>query len=118
MHDLTLWLTPLALIPAVALLTYSTATRCGRLREHGAELDILSRRRIALLRTALIGLYASLVLLAAALLVGLLTYYTGQHYALVVLLLTSSSIFALIVATLQLTREALLDRRAVRGEQA
>lgn len=118
MHDLTLWLTPLALLPAVALLAYSTATRYGRLREQGAEPDSPNVRRRALLRASLIGLCASLVLLAVALLVGIAFSYADRGSALAVLFLTSSGIFALILATAQLMREALLDRRVARAEQA
>jgi hypothetical protein len=118
MHDLTLWLTPFALLPAVALLAYSTATRYGRLRGQGAEPDPSNVRRRALLRTSLVGLCASLVLLAAALLVGVAFSYANRGSALAMLLLTSSGIFALILATAQLMREALLDRRLARGEQA
>lgn len=118
MHDLTLWLTPLALLPAVALLAYSTATRHSRLREQSTEPDPLNLRRKALLRTSFIGLCTSLALLGAGLIIGLLLYYIDYHHALVVLLLTCASILALIVATVQLVREALLDRRTARGEQA
>lgn len=118
MHDLTLWLTPLALLPAVALLAYSTAMRHGQLREQGAESDPFNLRRKALLRTSLIGLCTSLALLGAALITGLLLFYADRRHALVVLLLTCFSLLALIIATFQLVREALLDRRAARGEQA
>ncbi|MFT5089805.1 MAG: hypothetical protein ACI8PG_004179, partial [Planctomycetota bacterium] len=41
---------------------------------------------------------------------------TGQHHALIVLLFTGASIFTLIFATAQLTREALLAGRSTRGE--
>ena len=118
MYDLTLWLTPLALLPAVALLAYSTATRYGRLREQGAETNPSNLRRRALLRASLVGLCVSLLLLALALLVGGAFYYADRGSALAALLLTSSAIFVLIIATAQLMREALLDRRIARGEQA
>lgn len=116
MHDLTLWFTPLALMPAVALLTYSTATRYGRLREHNTVPEPLDLRRIALFRLAILGLYTSIVLLTAALLTSAWLFYTGQHHALIVLLFTGASIFTLIFATAQLTREALLAGRSAKGE--
>jgi|GEM_PF-1309555 len=116
MHDLTLWLTPLALMPAVALLTYSTASRYGRLRERNLAPEPLDLRRMALFRTALLGLYTSVSLLALALLTNAWLFYAGQRHALIALLFTSAGVFTLFLATAQLTREALLADRSARGE--
>ncbi len=111
MHDLTLWFIPLALLLAVVLLAHSTANRYALLRtESDAAAEAQHQRRSGLLRTARVGLYLSIVLLAGALLAGALFYQLERSSTQVILPLTGAAILALIYATLQLIRETLLDR--------
>lgn len=85
MNTDSLWIGPLLLLPGVALLVLSTSTRFGQLhdefhrrQEGGDEPSLrLLRRRARLFRSALVSLYVSVALLAAASVVGTI----GNHGA-------------------------------------
>ena len=81
MFSTEIWLTPLILLPGVALLIMSTSARFGQLddkfhrllRDHDEHARRLCRqlvRRAGLFRNALLGLYLSVGLFALASLLG------------------------------------------------
>lgn len=118
MHEATIWLTPLLLAAAVAVLTVSTRRRCRALEDALRGGDAVLQRRALLCRSAVLGLYASMVLLVGALVVGLLLRTTEHGYVSALTLCTGAGVLALLVANVQLLREALLDTaQPPNGEQ-
>ena len=109
MHEATIWLTPLLLALAVAVLTVSTRRRCRVLDERRHGDDAVPTRRAALCRSAVLGLYASMALLVGSLVLGLLLRAAQHSYVSALTLCTGTGVLALLVANVQLLREALLD---------
>jgi hypothetical protein len=118
MEKIAPWLTPLILLPGVALLILSTSARYNQLREDyrnrregDPETLHLQLSRALLFRNTLVSLYVSVGFLAAAVLAaGLVTQLPGNP-DLPVLLLTCTGILSLIYAAIQLIRESLLSAR-------
>ena len=110
-----MWLTPVVLLPGVAMLVLSTSARYSRLHEElhylrdagarGCPLHL--RRRARGFRNALVGLYVAVVLLCTAGLVGALAAWLGPRFIWLALGLTFVGIFAVVYAAVQLVREAL-----------
>lgn len=117
MIDSSPWITPLLLMPGVALLILSTAVRYNRLHDeahqihdsdvrhadiHVATLVFRARR----FRNALVGLYVSVSLLALAALSGVgfvVGFTSGAPLAIGI---TGLSVVAILYASAQLIREA------------
>ena len=114
-----IWLTPLILLPGVALLIGSTSSRFEqvhsefhRLLEHpDAHAKIVSRnlrRRARLFRDALVSLYSSVVFLSLGSLVGAFINLWWPNMLWFVGGLTLLGIGCLAFASVQLVRESLL----------
>jgi hypothetical protein len=125
MQPTELWLTPLILLPGVALLIVSTAARFGQLQtevhhlldhpEHRAE--IISRRlvqRSRFYRDALAGLYASVVLFTLGSLVGGVINAWQPELLWVVGGLTIAGIGAVVFASAMMLRESMLSLQIIR----
>jgi hypothetical protein len=120
-----LWLTPLILLPGVALLVLSTSIRYGRIHDEFHDLEAHAdhsspqtvrelERRAMMFRNALVSLYASVTLLAlASLLGGLATYWIGGAGWLSAGL-TLAAIAGLVFAAAQLARECALSYGVIR----
>jgi heme exporter protein D len=118
MESIALWLIPLILLPGVGLLVMSTSSRyaqvqtefAGMARESGGsrvEVELL-RRRSSLCRDTLVSLYASIGLLACAVLTGGLAGVWLRPYAWLAVALTCAAVASLVYAAVQLIRESLL----------
>ncbi len=120
-----IWLTPLVLLPGVALLTVSTASRFGqvqsefhRLLDHpDSHAKILARSlvtRARLYRDALASLYAAIGFFAlGSLLGGVINLWQPESLWLVGGL-TIAGIASIVFAAVQLLRESLLSLQLVR----
>jgi len=126
MFSTEVWLTPLILLPGVALLIVSTSARFGvmnstfhrLLREPDGRQQIASRRLFArseYYRDALVGLYASVALFAAGSLLGGVVNLWRPDSLWIVGGLTIMGIVCIVWAAVQLLREALLSQRVLRG---
>jgi hypothetical protein len=123
------WLTPLVLLPGVALLTVSTANRFGQIQAEFHRLldhpdnhaQIVARSllvRARLYRDALACLYASVGLFAlGALLGGVINLWRPESLWLVGGL-TICGIAAIVFSAVQLLRESLLSLQVVREQSA
>lgn len=109
MQEAILWIIPLVLAAAVAVLDLLTQRRYRALSAHLSAPDVVQSRRIVLCRSAMTWLYASLVILFGS--VGLaLTIRLAQYtYTSVLSLCTGTGVLNLLVANAQLLREALLE---------
>lgn len=123
------WLTPIILLPGVALLTVSTAHRFGqiqaefhRLLDHtDSHAQIVTRsliRRARLYRDALASLYASIGLFALGSLLGGVVNLWRPQSLWVVGGLTIVGIAAIVYSAVQLFRESLLSLHVVREQSA
>lgn len=119
-----LWLTPLILLPGVALLIMSTSTRLGQISaefhhliDHpDAHAKIVSRdlvTRSALFRNALVGLYASVALFATGSFLGGILHVWLPDYVWMVGGLTLVGILCLAYAAIELVRESLHCTRII-----
>jgi len=117
MFSTELWLTPLILLPGVALLIVSTSARFAqlqtefhRLLDHpDAHARILSRhvlKRSAFFRDALVALYSSVALFALGSLLGAVVNLWRPESLWVVGGATILGIACIVFASLQLIREA------------
>lgn len=119
MNDAGLWITPLALLPGVALLVMSTAARFGQLHaeihhhldhEHdhrhasGPPGQLLERA--TLLRNALVSLYVAVALLAVASLTGGVALLWMAEVVVPVVALTSISVLCVAIAAYCLIQES------------
>jgi hypothetical protein len=118
------WLTPLILLPGVALLIGSTSARFGqlhtefhRLVDHpDAQARILGRhllKRAVILRNALVALYGSVGLFALGSLLGGVVNLWQPESLWVVGGLTIAGIGGVVYASFQLLRESLICLRAL-----
>ena len=120
MESVEVWLTPLLLLPGVALLIMSTSVRYVRVHEEvhhllDHEMENLNERanrlykRSRLFRNALIALYSSVGLLSlAGLLGGVLEYSNIEGYYWIAGV-TGLGIIFLFFASLELIRESTLS---------
>lgn len=124
MFTTEVWLTPLILLPGVALLIVSTSARFAqlhtefhRLLDHrDAHAKILSRhllKRSVLFRDALVPLYASVGLFALGSLLGSVVNLWRPSSLWVVGGATMVGIGCIVYAAIQLVREALICLRVV-----
>lgn len=120
-----LWLTPLILLPGVALLIMSTSTRFGQIHDefhhfflhpdnHAKILSKQLLRRGLFFRDALVCLYASAGLFSLASLLGGVFNLWAQKGLWAVGGLTLVGIGSLVFASVQLVRESLLCIRLIR----
>lgn len=128
MDGATYWITPLALLPGVALLVMSTAIRFGQLHEElhrrvhdsdhalGAAGHLFVRAR--LLRNALVSLYASAALLALSGMVGGVAEIWMEHAAAVVLGVTALAVACVAYASITLIRESLQLSQVIEDHRA
>jgi hypothetical protein len=121
MESMALWLTPLILLPGVALLIVSTSARYSEIHAEMHRLlheghpehceaswvagHLLERSRR--FRNALVSLYAAVTLLAAAGLLGVATAGWQPLSAALVLGLTALGIGGVAAAAVELVRESL-----------
>jgi hypothetical protein len=119
-----LWLTPLILLPGVALLIMSTSTRLGQISaefhhliDHpDAHAKIVARdlvARSALFRNALVGLYASVALFATGSFFGGILHVWLPNFVWTVGGLTLAGILGLAYAAVELVRESLHCTRII-----
>ena len=119
------WLTPLVLLPGVALLVLSTSARYAQIHEEfhrlltDAGTDVAGHarqlwHRAELFRDALVGLYVSVGLLAIAGTVGGITSLWFTESVWIVLALTVSGVLAVVFSSVQLIRESALSLDVLR----
>ncbi len=125
MFTTEVWLTPLILLPGVALLIMSTSARFGQVQlefhrlldHHDAHGRILAGhllKRSALFRNALVALYASVGLFALGSLLGGVVNLWRPESLWVVGGLTISGICGIVYAAVELIRESLLCLQVIR----
>ena len=123
------WLTPIILLPGVALLTVSTANRSGqiqaefhRLLDHpDSHAKIVARSlllRARLYRDALASLYASVGLFTLGSLLGGVVNLWRPESLWLVGGLTIAGIAAIVFSAVQLLRESLISLQVVREQSA
>jgi len=123
------WLTPLLLLPGVALLTVSTANRFGQIQAEFHHLldhpddhaQIVARSlvtRARFYRDALASLYLSIGLFALGSLLGGVVNLWRPGSLWVVGGLTIAGIATIVYSALQLLRESLLSLAVVREQSA
>jgi hypothetical protein len=119
-----LWLTPLILLPGVALLIGSTAGRFGQVHTEFHHLidhpddhaKIVARSlvlRSRLFRNALLGLYASVAMLALGSFAGGLVNHWRPQALWLTGAFTMAGILLVLYAAIQLVREALTCMKVV-----
>ncbi len=129
MFTTEIWLTPLILLPGVALLTVSTAHRFGqlqaefhRLLDHpDSRAQIVARslaRRARLHRDALASLYASVGLMALGSLLGGVVNLWRPESLWLVGGLTIAGIACLVFSAAQLFRESITSLQVIREQNA
>ena len=119
MLDKELWLTPLLLLPGVALLIVSTSARFGQIHvefhrllasgDAGDHARVVARhlmRRARSFRDALVALYTSVVLFAIGSLAGGVVNLWSPQLLWITGGLTLAGIVAVAVAAVQLLRES------------
>ena len=123
--DTGAWLTPLVLLPGVALLVLSTSARYGQIHQEFHHLvaekvrreDLHARslmHRAILFRNALVGLYTSVASLALGSMVGGLASLLLAESVWFVQGLTVLGVLALVYSAVQLVRESLLSLHVLR----
>jgi hypothetical protein len=130
MENVEIWLTPLILLPGVAMLVLSTSVRYARIHDefhaalHGDaphESSVLDRliHRATLFRNALVCLYASVVLFTSASLAGaLIALWAELPVQAVVLTLASIGILGVVAAAGLLVRESFESLEVIRDHAA
>lgn len=116
--DQGIWVTPILLLPGVALLVLSTATRFGQLHAElhdvtSADVAAVLLRRARLFRNALVSLYIAVTVLALAGLLGGITASWDRSPATVVAGLSIAGIGCVAFAAAVLVRESLLSLHVV-----
>ena len=118
------WLIPILLLPGVALLIGSTATRYGQihselhhLQDDNKPIEPIFRRHLAqrasMLRNALVSLYISVGAFALGSLIGALLDISAQPSAWAVIAFSFGGILCLIFAAYELIRESLLSFQVI-----
>ncbi len=130
MENVEIWLTPLILLPGVAMLVLSTSVRYARIHDefhaalHGDaphESGVLDRliHRATLFRNALVCLYGSVVLFTSASLAGaLIALWAELPVQAVVLTLASIGILGVVAAAGLLVRESFESLEVIRDHAA
>ena len=116
--QLDIWLTPVTLLPGVALLLISTVARSGQIemeihrmldnKDDASLVDHVSQRS-TLVRNAIVGMYVSIAIFALASMLGGLAAVVASWTELalwIVVLLTGLGILALFAGTYFLIRES------------
>ncbi|MCP4360810.1 MAG: DUF2721 domain-containing protein [Chloroflexi bacterium] len=126
MLNTALWLTPLVLLPGVALLVMSTSIRYGQihsefhhllLEDEPEEAKIIADHllsRSILFRNALVSLYLSVGLFAVASLIGGVASMVASSADWIVILLSFLGILCLVFASVELIRESTSSLKIVR----
>jgi len=120
-----LWLTPLILLPGVALLVLSTSIRYGQIHSefhHLLDDDSDTAKTIArhllarsiLFRNALVGLYVSVGFFSIASLIGGVASMFVRDFDLIVVALTFVGILGLVFASVELIQESFTSLRIIR----
>ncbi len=123
--DTGTWLTPLVLLPGVAMLVMSTSVRYGQIHQEFHRLvgEMTSRNdrlakslmhRATLFRNALVGLYASVTALALGSMLGGLADLLTAESVWLVQGLTVLGVLALVYSAVQLVRESVLSLDVLR----
>ena len=123
--DAGAWLTPLVLLPGVAMLVMSTSARYGQIHQafHHLVAEKVRREdphatslmhRAILFRNALVGLYASVASLALGSMVGGLASLLSAESVWLVQGLTVLGVLALVYSAVQLVRESVLSLHVLR----
>ena len=123
--DTGTWLTPLVLLPGVAMLVMSTSARYGQIHQefHHLVAENVQREdphatslmhRAILFRNALVGLYASVASLALGSMVGGLASLLSAESVWLVQGLTVLGVLALVYSAVQLVRESVLSLHVLR----
>lgn len=119
------WLTPLVLLPGVALLVLSTSTRYGQihqefhhlLAERGSDTDRHAEdlwRRAVLFRNALVALYTSVASLALGSMLGALASLWLAESIWLVQGLTILGVLGLVYGAVELLRESVMSLHGLR----
>lgn len=120
-----IWITPLVMLPGVALLVMSTSIRYGQIHQefhHFQENDVtpdeapgMLLRRAVLFRNALVALYVAICLLALASLGGgVASLWEGDAHIPVVGL-TAAAVATVAYAAVALVRESLRSLDVIRS---
>ncbi len=124
MFSTEVWLTPLILLPGVALLIMSTSARFGQIHtefhrlldQPDARAKIVARhllRRSALFRNALVALYSSVAFFTVGSLLGGVVNFWEPSSLWVVGGLTIVGIGCIVYAAVQLIRESLICLKVI-----
>lgn len=125
MENAGLWLTPLILLPGVALLILSTSMRYAQIHdevhrlfeenyEESQAVAAFLLKRAILFRNALFSLYTCVGLFALASLAGLVTKFWASALDEVVIGLTAVGVATLLFAAIQLIKESLLSLEIIK----
>ncbi|MFQ5399543.1 MAG: DUF2721 domain-containing protein [Anaerolineae bacterium] len=125
MTSVGLWLTPLILLPGVALLVLSTSIRYGQihsefhhlLKDNSDTAKTIARHLLArsiLFRNALFGLYISVGFFSIASLIGGVASMFARDFDLIVVALTFVGILGLVFASVELIQESVTSLRIIR----
>ena len=123
--DAGAWLTPLVLLPGVAMLVMSTSARYGQIHQefHHLVAENVQREdphassllhQATLFRNALVVLYASVASLALGSMVGGLASLLSAESVWLVQGLTVLGVLALVYSAVQLVRESVLSLHVLR----
>lgn len=129
MENIGPWVTPLLLLPGVALLILSTSMRYGQIHTEFHEMEHGPRKpaaqtvkqlmaRACYFRNALVSLYTSFALFSLASLIGGLASAWMRQVEAFVLVLSCLGILGLIFAAVTLIREASLSLDVIRQHAA
>lgn len=125
MIDTALWLTPLVMLPGVALLVLSTSARYAQIHEEFHHLltdDVAQRRRTAvyllarsvLFRNALVALYVSVGAFAVASLIGGIGSMFSLNVEIIVVGMAFLGVITLVYAAWELIRESAKSLEIIR----
>ena len=125
MIDTALWLTPLVMLPGVALLVLSTSARYAQIHEEFHHLltdDVAQRQRTAvyllarsiLFRNALVALYISVGAFAVASLIGGFGSMFSANVDIIVIGMAFVGIVSLVYASYELIRESTKSLEIIR----
>jgi len=129
MSNSELWITPMILLPGIALLILSTSTRYSRIHDEIHHLIDFKEnnqkasgkkliQRAVLFRNSLILLYLSVVVFAVTAFIGGIMSTLNFHNNLFLILLFLIGIISLIIASIFLIREAFLSLEIIRKHEA
>jgi hypothetical protein len=126
MESAEFWLTPLLLVPGVALLVMSTSNRFSDVHseihdlanhKHEEDIEKLAKnldKRSVIFKNALVSLYLSITFLALAGLIGGIAVIWMGNIFYIVVGLSCLGILCLVFASLQLIRESMLTLEVIK----